>query len=90
MIERVRITFSGYVQGVGFRYTAKMLADHFALTGWVHNSALGHVELEAQGERTEIDSYIAQLKERMADNISEVKIEPLECVGGEDIFVVQY
>lgn len=34
---RKRIIFRGRVQGVGFRYTAKYLAQSLGLTGWVRN-----------------------------------------------------
>lgn len=38
-MEKVRkfLTFTGRVQGVGFRYTAEYLAQSIGLTGWVRN-----------------------------------------------------
>ena len=41
--------FHGRVQGVGFRYTAKYLAQSFRLTGWVKNEYDGTVLMEIQG-----------------------------------------
>ena len=38
---RQRIVFHGRVQGVGFRYTAKYLAQSLGLTGWVDNGDSG-------------------------------------------------
>lgn len=46
---RKRIVFHGRVQGVGFRYTAKYLAQSLELTGWVKNEYDGSVLMEIQG-----------------------------------------
>ena len=40
---RKRIIFHGRVQGVGFRYTAKHLANSLGITGWVKNEWDGTV-----------------------------------------------
>ena len=34
---RKHIVFQGRVQGVGFRYTAKYMAQSLGLVGWVQN-----------------------------------------------------
>lgn len=49
---RKHITFYGRVQGVGFRYTAKYLAQSMDLTGWVENEWDGTVTMEVQGARS--------------------------------------
>ena len=46
---RRRMRFHGRVQGVGFRYTAKYLAQSLRLTGWVKNEYDGTVLMEIQG-----------------------------------------
>ncbi|MCF2683182.1 acylphosphatase [Faecalicatena contorta] len=46
---RRRMRFHGRVQGVGFRYTAKYLAQSLSLTGWVKNEYDGTVLMEIQG-----------------------------------------
>ena len=43
------MVFHGRVQGVGFRYTAKMLAQSLGLTGWVKNEWDDTVVMEVQG-----------------------------------------
>ena len=60
---RERITFSGRVQGVGFRYKATHLARHLGLTGWVRNEDDGTVIGEFQGLEREIDQVIKGLVE---------------------------
>ena len=46
---RKKLNFRGRVQGVGFRYKAKYLAQSLGLTGWVRNEMDGTVTLEIQG-----------------------------------------
>jgi acylphosphatase len=55
--RRVRIVYSGRVQGVGFRYTALQAARGFELTGTVRNLPDGSVELVAEGSREELESF---------------------------------
>ena len=47
---RQHLNVYGRVQGVGFRYRAKHMADALELTGTVKNLSDGSVELEVQGE----------------------------------------
>jgi acylphosphatase len=55
--QRMHIHYSGRVQGVGFRYTAKWLATGFEVTGFVRNLPDGRVELMAEGERDELEAF---------------------------------
>lgn len=57
------IIFSGYVQGVGFRFTANSMAKRYELTGFVRNSADGKVEMLVQGEAADIDDCIEDLQQ---------------------------
>ncbi len=54
---RLTILYSGHVQGVGFRYTAKSVALGFEVTGSVRNLADGRVELVVEGGREELESF---------------------------------
>lgn len=58
---RKYIVFHGRVQGVGFRYTAKNLAQSLRLTGWVKNEWDGTVRMEVQGREPMIDKLLAGL-----------------------------
>ena len=53
--------FSGRVQGVGFRYTAKTVATGFEITGLVKNLPDGRVELVAEGAQAELEAFHAAL-----------------------------
>ena len=65
-----RIVFHGRVQGVGFRYTAKYLAQSLGLTGWVENEFDGTVVMEIQGR----EPMIHKLQEGLNRN-SFIEIE---------------
>lgn len=61
--RRLTVLYSGHVQGVGFRYTAKTVATGFDVTGTVRNLADGRVELVAEGSRQELDAFRAALQD---------------------------
>jgi acylphosphatase len=54
---RIQIFYSGLVQGVGFRYTAKTVATGFEVVGVVRNLPDGRVELIAEGDRGELEAF---------------------------------
>ena len=58
---RKHIVFYGRVQGVGFRYTAKYLAQSLELTGWVNNDWEGTVTMEVQGREQLINKLLVGL-----------------------------
>ena len=62
-IIRVHLNFKGYVQGVGFRYTAYHTTTMYGLTGWVKNEWNGSVTVEAQGDPAAIDMFIQKVKD---------------------------
>ena len=57
------IFYSGHVQGVGFRYTAKTVADGFKISGAVRNLSDGRVELTAEGAREELEAFRAGIRD---------------------------
>ena len=58
---RKRLEVYGRVQGVGFRYTAKYLAQSLELTGWVKNEWDGTVLMEVQGREALINKLLVGL-----------------------------
>ncbi|MFN0011249.1 MAG: acylphosphatase [Phycisphaerales bacterium] len=66
---RVRVRYSGRVQGVGFRATARSLSRGFAVSGWVQNELVGTVLLEVQGEPAAVQGYLDALREELGSNI---------------------
>jgi acylphosphatase len=70
----MHVYFSGRVQGVGFRYTTKQISTHFEVYGWVKNLSDGRVELLAEGEKSELKSFLNEIKTRMKHYISDIKL----------------
>lgn len=64
-----RVFYSGRVQGVGFRYTARGIAAGFPVAGFVRNLENGDVELFAEGEADAVNNLLAAIDEQMAGNI---------------------
>lgn len=58
MIAR-RLTISGRVQGVGFRYALADQAQSRNLSGWVRNRRDGSVEALVAGPEPEVEALIA-------------------------------
>ena len=55
--RRMRILYSGHVQGVGFRFTVKTAAMGFEITGSICNLPDGRVELIAEGSHDELTGF---------------------------------
>jgi acylphosphatase len=56
------IVVKGRVQGVGFRYVTKQLADELEIKGTVANQDDGSVYIEAQGSDEQMKHFITKLK----------------------------
>jgi acylphosphatase len=56
------IKITGKVQGVGFRYFVQKRAADFNIAGWVKNLPDGSVAVMAQGDETDMDTFIDHLK----------------------------
>jgi len=64
----VQIFYSGQVQGVGFRYTARSVAAGFEVTGSIRNLAGGGVELIAEGAKDELEAFRKAIRESGLDH----------------------
>ena len=61
-IKRVRVTISGRVQGVGFRYFTQREGERLGLVGWVKNLSNGDVEAEAEGDEAQVDAFVEAMR----------------------------
>ena len=57
-MKRVRVIIDGRVQGVGFRYFVLENAQHHGIKGYVKNMPGGGVEVDAEGEREQLDQFL--------------------------------
>jgi acylphosphatase len=55
--KRMHIFYSGNVQGVGFRYAAKSVANGYEVTGVIRNLPDGRVELVAEADKAELEAF---------------------------------
>ncbi|GAA2975141.1 acylphosphatase [Microbacterium terrae] len=58
-MKRVHVIVRGDVQGVGYRYTMRIIAREAGVSGWVRNRHDGSVEAEVQGGAAEVDEVLA-------------------------------
>lgn len=62
MIKNALLLVEGRVQGVGFRYTTKLIADEIGIKGTVRNNEDGTVSIEAVGEEKQLEKFIEKIK----------------------------
>ncbi len=88
-MERLSARFEGRVQGVGFRATTRSIASRSGVTGWVRNEPDGSVQLEVQGQRQNVQGFLATLRGQMSAFIKCDHVQPISLVEGEQGFEIQ-
>ena len=72
----------GRVQGVGFRYFVQERAIALGLTGWVRNRWNGSVEVDAEGEKQDLEKlYAALLRGPRSANVTNINPQWLAAKG---------
>jgi acylphosphatase len=84
------VTFGGDVQGVGFRYTACMVARVFDIKGTVRNMINGTVQVIIEGRPDEIGAFVDALSEHMAGYIRHTEQQTTLATGEFDQFGVTF
>jgi acylphosphatase len=69
------VVFRGHVQGVGFRYTAKEIAQQYHVAGFVRNLPDGTVEMLLQGPPQDIDNCLREVRDSFEGHIRDTQIE---------------
>ncbi|MCU0916923.1 MAG: acylphosphatase [Planctomycetes bacterium] len=69
------IVFSGQVQGVGFRYKAREIAQQYDVTGFVRNQPDGTVEMLLQGPQDQIEACLREIRDSFAGHIRTAEME---------------
>ena len=62
-MRRIHVIVAGDVQGVGYRYTMRIVARDVGVSGWVRNLADGTVEAEVEGTEAQVDEVLAWMAE---------------------------
>ena len=90
MKKRCHVIYSGRVQGVGFRYTARALADKYHLSGWVMNLSDGGVALEVEGKTKDLDNLLCDLQDEFKDYIKGIDLNELPYSGEYNDFRIRF
>ncbi len=61
MKKSLHVYYSGRVQGVGFRFSCRRIAEESRITGWVRNLNDGRVEVTAEADEEVLHKFIAQV-----------------------------
>ncbi len=70
MRKQAHVFYSGRVQGVGFRFTARELAQRLGVNGWVRNASDGRVELLAAAEEAALKDFLSRIEATFSSYIS--------------------
>lgn len=85
-----KITVSGRVQGVGFRWSAMNEARGRGITGYVRNMSNGTVYIEAEGYPEQVEAFIVWCKAGPGFGyVESVAAEPGTPAGYDDFRIVR-
>lgn len=88
--ERRVVYYRGDVQGVGFRYTTQRIASGFAVAGYVKNLPDGRVLVEVEGDRGELERFLAAVMDRLGYHVAEVQSSAHPADGSLSGFGIQF
>ena len=70
-VFRLTVNFRGRVQGVGFRWNVRQESSGFDVAGYVKNLPDGSVEMLAEGEKDEVNRFLASVENRMRGHVTD-------------------
>ena len=84
-----RIFYKGKVQGVGFRFGVRQIAEGFSVAGYAANLPDGRVEVFLQGDREEVEGMEKEIGEsHLAGFIREVNGSEAQAESGRKGFQI--
>ncbi len=90
---RLSLRFTGFVQGVGFRYTQHTIAQRLGVTGWVKNMDDGSVAAEWQGTGAQVKRMLAKMRDyygAYGNAFSVVRADEVATLPDEQGFEVRF
>jgi len=78
-LKSIHAFYSGYVQGVGFRYTVRRIALGMDISGWVRNLPDGKVEALCEGEEQSLKDFI----DRVSGEFPSSRVENTQISRGD-------
>jgi len=92
MVEKEKAIYAriyGIVQGVGYRWFTKRVADELGIKGYVRNMDDGSVEVLAMGDKERLEAFFEKLREGPAlskvERIERREVEAKEPFQGFEI-----
>lgn len=82
----------GRVQGVGFRHYTQLKAMECSINGWVRNREDQKVEIDAEGEESNIQKFIEEIKKGPSPfaSVSNVEVKVVNTPSHTNSFRVKY
>ena len=90
MKKQVNAIFSGRVQGVGFRFTVKDLADQSGVSGWVKNLSDGKVKVVAEAEEEVLKTFLDRIRESFSHYIRDCEVRWESASEGFKNFSIEF
>ncbi|MDD5398906.1 MAG: acylphosphatase [Dehalococcoidia bacterium] len=90
-LARLKAIVHGRVQGVYYRAFTFRIAKSLSLKGWVKNSLSGDVEVQAEGDREDLEALLKQLKMGPEGaSVSKIDVTWVDYAGDFSGFNVRY
>jgi acylphosphatase len=90
MKKQVHLYYSGTVQGVGFRYTARQIADDLGVYGWAKNLGDGRVEVVAEAEEDILQDFLSRINQYFSRDIQKTDTQKQLATGGFKDFSIRF
>jgi len=89
-MKRLKLTISGQVQAVGFRYFVERMAEKLELNGYVKNREDNQVEVLVEGEEGKLKRLLELCqKGPVLSKVEKVKVRWMKCQEEFDSFEIE-
>lgn len=90
-IRRISVNVKGVVQGVYFRAFTKESADEIGLSGWAKNLDDGSVQIEAQGNDSQLQNFLQMVRKGTKFSVVQsISVNDIPVTTNEQGFIIRY